>query len=412
MEIADVSTTRLEGPRAHVPGGGSGTISKLLVRVEADDGTYGLGEAEDFLGVRDAIDYVGKVLDGRDPMAIQPHVSEMIFGTNPPHTPEQRRLVADPPEGIMPTPATSRTAVSLGPVVWGVSGVEMALCDLVGKALGTPVYNLLGGKFRDAARIYLDRSAPEDKEDPDAWRTMARESVEAGFDFLKFDVDYTAPDYTDDPWNRSLSTAQLNRIVERLSAVREEIGPDRELAVDCHWQLNETDALRLARALGDLDLLWFEDPAPVTEPEVYARVSRETDVPVCAGEMLTAPQFREYLDRGACDVVHPDVLFAGGLHETRRIADLAELHRVPMAMHGNGGCLATVAAAHVAVASRNFLGLEYHHVETEWLGEFVSRDGLPLFRDGVVPLTDAPGLGVELDREVCEANLAPGETLV
>jgi galactonate dehydratase len=412
MEIADVSTTRLEGPREHVPGGGSGTISKLLVRVEADDGTSGLGEAEDFLGVRDAIDYVGSVLEGRDPMAIQPHVSEMIIGTTPPHTPDQQRLVANPPDGIMPTPATSHTAVPYGSIVWGVSGVEMALCDLVGKALGTPVYTLLGGKYRDEARIYLDRSAPDVKDDLGAWRTMAHESVAAGFDFLKFDIDYTAPDYTDDPWNSSLSTEQLNRIVERIGAVRKEIGPDIELAVDCHWQLNETDALRLARNLGEFDLLWFEDPAPVTDPEVYARVSRETDVPVCAGEMLTAPQFRDYLDRGACDIVHPDVLFTGGLHQTRRIAELAELHRVPMAMHGNGGCLATIAAAHVAAASRNFLGIEYHHVETEWLGEFVSRDGLPLFHEGAVPLTDTPGLGVELDREVCEANLAPDETLV
>ncbi|MEF8820637.1 MAG: mandelate racemase/muconate lactonizing enzyme family protein [Halovenus sp.] len=411
IQIADVSVRRLSGPRDHLPGGGSGEISKLIVRVEADDGTYGLGEAEDFFGVVEAIQYVDNVLEGRDPMAIRPHVSEVVFGTLPPHTEQQQRRIADSPEGFRPIASTSPTATPYGPIVWGVAGVEMALCDLVGKTLGTPVYNLLGGQYRDEARIYLDRSAPEMKDDLDAWREMARESVAEEFDFLKFDIDYTAPDHTTDPWNRSLSSAQRSRIVERIGAVREEVGPDVELAVDCHWQYNEGDALRLARDLSEFDLMWFEDPAPVTDPGTYARVSRETDVPVCAGEMLTPAQFRQYLDMDACDIVHPDVLFTGGLHATHRIAELAEMHRVPMAMHGNGGCLATIAAAHVAAASRNFLGIEYHHVETDWLAEYVERKRAPLFENGAVPLTDAPGLGVELDRSVCEQYLEPGQTL-
>lgn len=412
MHITDISSMRLEGPREHVPGGGSGTISKLIVRVEADDGTYGIGEAEDFIGVNDAIDYIAGVLAGRDPRAIQPHVSEIVFGTLPPHTPDQQALIADPPEGLSVTPATSPTATPYGPVVWAMSGVEMALCDLVGKALGTPVYNLLGGQYRDAVRVYLDRSAPEVKDDLEAWRTMAQESIEEDFDFLKFDIDYAVPDLTEDPWNRSLTSAQINGIVDRLGAVRKTVGPDVEIAVDCHWQYTVTDAIRLAKALAPLDLFWFEDPAPVTDPEPYRRISQETDIPVCAGEMFTPAQFRLFIDQEACDIVHPDVLFTGGLHATRRIAEYAELHRIPMAMHGNGGCLATIAAAHVAAAARNFIGLEYHHVETQWLAEYVHRDGLPLFREGTVPLEDEPGLGVELDHEVCEAHLADGQTLV
>jgi galactonate dehydratase len=103
-------------------------------------------------------------------------------------------------------------------------------------------------------------------------------------------------------------------------------------------------------------------------------------------------------------------MFSGGLHETRRIADYAETHHLPMAMHGNGGCLATIAAAHVAAASRNFVGLEYHFIETAWVGEFVTRSQ-PLFENGYLQLTDEPGLGVELNEEVCRRYLAPGETL-
>jgi L-alanine-DL-glutamate epimerase-like enolase superfamily enzyme len=288
----------------------------------------------------------------------------------------------------------------------------MALCDLVGKALDAPAYTLLGGAYRDEARVYLDRSAPEATDDLDAWRRMAEETVAGGFDFLKFDVDYAAPSHAGDPWNRSLSTAEINRIVERIDVVREAIGPDVELAVDCHWQYNATDAVRLAKALEPYDLRWFEDPCTETDLATLRTIRERTDVPLCVGEMLTIDQFKEVINGGACDVAHPDVLFAGGLHGTKRVADYAEANRVPVAFHGNGACLATVAAAHVGAASRNFLGLEYHHAETDWLGAFVSRDdGQPLFDDGHVPLTDAPGLGVELDAEVCGERYADGEQL-
>ena len=121
---------------------------------------------------------------------------------------------------------------------------------------------------------------------------------------------------------------------------------------------------------------------------------------------------RTFIDRGACDIVHPDVMFCGGLHEAMRIANYAELHYIPMAMHGNGGSLATIAAAHVAAAARNFLGLEFHHIETDWIVHMVRREGVGLFEGGHVSLTDAPGLGVELDHDVCRQHLAKGQMLL
>jgi galactonate dehydratase len=129
------------------------------------------------------------------------------------------------------------------------------------------------------------------------------------------------------------------------------------------------------------------------------------------GEVFTAEQFRVFVDQRACDILHPDVLFCGGMHEMKKIADLAELNHLPLAMHGNGGALAAIAAAHVAASARNFLGLEYHFIETPWIGEYVKRD-VPLFEDGFIRLTQAPGLGVALDEEVCENYLAPGETML
>lgn len=407
MKITDVRTMRLWGPRVHGVGGETGSfIAKVIVRVDTDAGIYGLGEVDDFMGVREAIAYIREYFRGRDPMAINPIVSELWYGTLPPHHPAARHGVL--PGEIIACPTSSPTATATGPVAWAISGVEMALCDLVGKVLQTPCYNLLGGKFRDRVRVYLDRSAPSAVTDLDAWRLMAAESAQAGFRQMKFDIDFMATECVPDVWNRSLSLQQINRIVERLRVVRETVGADFELCVDCHGQYNVPDAIRLAQALAPLNILWLEDPTPGANPDSCAAVRAKSPIPICVGEMLIADQFRDFVERGACDILHPDILFCGGMHQMRRIAEYAELHHLSVAMHGNGGALATIAAAHVAAASRNFLGLEYHFIETRWIGEYVRRD-VPLFRDGYVPLTDAPGLGVELDESVCRDHLAAGE---
>ncbi|PYV09426.1 MAG: hypothetical protein DMG07_23215 [Acidobacteria bacterium] len=392
MKITDIRMMRLRGPLVHGQGGAtSEMIAKVIVRVDTDAGIYGLGEIDDFMGVREALAYMKQYFMGRDAFEANPIVSELLYASLPPHHAAARH--GDMPGDIRAVPTSSPTATPWGPVVWAASGVEMALCDAVGKALGTPVYNLLGGKFRDRVRIYLDRSSPLHVSEPDSWRKMASAAVEAGFTQIKFDIDHVAADCTQDVWNRSLPLGQINRIAERLGLVRETVGADFELCVDCHMHYNAADAIRLALELAPLKLLWLEDPSPIA---------------ICVGEMFTAEQFRIFIDHGACDIVHPDVMFAGGLHETRRIADYAELNHLAMAMHGNGGALAAIAAAHVAAASRCFLGLEYHFIETPWIGAFARRD-IPLFEEGCIRLTDAPGLGVELDLDVCRRYLAPGE---
>lgn len=409
MKITDVSSMRLWGPLFHGVGGQQGMIGKIVVRVDSDQGLYGLGEADDFMGVREGLEYINEYVKGRDPLEICPLVSELVYGSLPPHHPKAKTGLME--REITAVPSMSPTATSFGPILWAVSGFEMALCDLVGKALKTPVYSLLGGKFRDRICIYLDRSSPAHIQDPEAWRVMAREAVAAGFTQVKFDIEYIAHDCTKDVWNRALSLQQINRIVERLAVVREEIGPDFELCVDCHMHFNAADAIRLANELEYLKLLWLEDPTPIVNPDSCADVRARSRIPICLGEMFTAEQYRIFIDRKACDIIHPDVMFSGGLHETRKISDYADLHHLSMAMHGNGGCLATIAAAHVAAASRNFRSLEYHFIETPWVGDFVTRDR-PLFEDGHICLTDEPGLGVRLNKEVCQRHLVPGESLL
>lgn len=407
MKITDVRSMRLWGPRVHNVGGGTGAqIAKVIVRVDTDAGIYGLGEVDDFMGVRQGLSYMREYFRGRDPFAVNAIVSELLYATLPPHPREAKHGVM--PGAINAIPSSSPTATPWGPVAWAVSGFEMAICDLLGKALKTPVYNLLGGKFRDHIRVYLDRSSPLHVDRPDDWRRLAAESAAAGFRQMKFDIDFVASDGVPDVWNRSLALHQINRIVERLSIVREEVGPDFELCVDCHRQYNVPDAIRVANALRHLNLLWFEDPTPMSDPDSVAEVRRNIPIAVCIGEMFIAEQFKTFIARGACDILHPDILFCGGLHEMRRIADYGELNHLPIAMHGNGGALATIAAAHVAASCRNFLGLEYHFIESPWIGSYVDRDA-PLFENGEIILTDAPGLGLELNAEVCRQYLASGE---
>jgi L-alanine-DL-glutamate epimerase-like enolase superfamily enzyme len=166
--------------------------------------------------------------------------------------------------------------------------------------------------------------------------------------------------------------------------------------------------VRLAQAMEPFQLMWLEDPTPYLNPDSCRQVREKSPIPIAVGEMFIAEEFRTFIDQEACDILHPDVLFCGGLHEMRKIADLGELHHLPVAIHGNGGAVATIAVAHAAAASRNFLGLEYHFIDTGWIGEFVTRD-VPLFRDGYLELTDAPGFGIELNREICRKYRVAGD---
>jgi len=414
MKIADIRVMRLLGPRVHGVGGENGQITKLIIRMDADNGMYGLGEADDFLGVVQGIDYIRAALIGEDPRDIRPAVSRMMYGSMPPYptgTIERFDQHRTPAMYTGDAGYCSATATPTGPAAWAMSGVEIALCDLAGKAAGLPVYQLLGGRFRDRVRIYLDRSSPKDITDDEAWKRLAANVVEAGFSQLKFDIECIASDVPIDVWNRSIPQKQLDWIVRRIKLVRDVIGWDIELCADCHMLYNVVDAIRLANELAPMKMMWLEDPTPITNPDACAAVREKSPIPICVGEMFIAEQCRMFIDRKACDILHPDVMFTGGLTETRRIAEYAELHYMPFALHGNGGALATIAAAHVAAACRNFLGLEYHFIDTDWIGKYVRREGTPLFANGHVPLTNAPGLGVELDRELCAKHLAPGSRL-
>lgn len=411
MKVTDLRTMKLTGPLYHAMGGVEGETSKLIIRIDTDAGIYGLGESDSFPGTLEAIQWIKKFLIGRSPFNIRPLVSEMTSGTFSPYTNLDARFGAGKRDESVVHSGWSPSATEVGPITWGVSGVEMALCDLVGKAFNTPAYNLMGGKFRDTVRVYLDRSVPNDPTDKEDWKRVTDIAIDKGFSEIKFDVDFAAADATGDIWNRSFTSRQIRLIVDRLTMVRDMIGWDVDMSVDAHRVHNAVDAIRLTSALAPLKLLWYEDPVGGLNYAACAYVRSKSPIAICIGEMFIPEQFRTAFDHGACDIIHPDVMFVGGMHALRQVSELADLHYIPTAMHSNGGCLATVAAANVAAACRNFLSLEYHFIETDWLGSYVQREGTPLFINGHIPVTDAPGLGVQLNEKVCKENLAPGESL-
>jgi L-alanine-DL-glutamate epimerase-like enolase superfamily enzyme len=312
-----------------------------------------------------------------------------------------------------------------GTVMAAISGVELALWDIKGKALNTPVYNLLGGRYRDRIRIYADCGhgpAPT----PTAWAERATQAVERGFTAIKFDIDNSDPGQFADPyhvgvdahhrkgWNqgqqRPVSNQELDLIVSLVGAVRETIGPDIDLALDCHWNYNTRDAITLARALEPFRLMWLEDPTPPDNIEALKRVTDNSPVPICSGENhYTRHGLRSMITTQAVDIVQPDVPKAGGLLESKKIADLADIYYIPLAAHNVSSPIATLAACHVLATMRNFMIMEFHAQDIEWWNDLAIGEG-HFIRDGYITLSDKPGLGLEVNEEVVRMYLKAGAT--
>jgi galactonate dehydratase len=297
--------------------------------------------------------------------------------------------------------------------VIALSGIELALWDIAGKAAGQPVYRMLGGKFRDRIRLYADCG---DGDDPagsvSGCVDRAQRMVEEGFTAIKFDIDDLQHPAKRDVFNHTVGAAELRTMVERVAAVREAIGPDIDLAIDLHARYDVPSACRIAWALEQLDLMWLEEPVPAENIDALVRVRAQTRTPICVGENLYLRWgFRELLERGAVDVIEPDVPKCGGLAEAKKIANLAEMHYVPFAPHLVSTPLGTMATAHQCGAIPNFLVQEWHALEERevWDSYVHAPDGSgSIVKDGYITLADTPGIGVELDMDGVRAHAVPG----
>ena len=286
-------------------------------------------------------------------------------------------------------------------VMSAVSGIDQALWDIKAKALGVPLFELLGGPVRDRVRTYVNLGSElgGDGRHADAWADAARAACEDGFDAMK--VYPAAP-------ARALEGASYVRKAEELvRTVREAVGDDADVMVDLHGRTSPATAIELGRVLVPLRPWWLEEPCQPGNVEATAEVARAIPIPIATGERLaTGHEFRAYLDARACAVIQPNPCYCGGISGLRRIAALAETAQVAIAPHNPNGPIGTMVSVHLALALPNFLILEQVRSDVPWRAEIVDH---PIdIVGGYVDAPVRPGIGVELVESVASAH--PGRS--
>jgi gluconate/galactonate dehydratase len=372
VEITDVQCAMVDG-----------NFPWTLVRVYTDAGLVGTGEAYWGAGVPELVERMAPFLVGENPLDVDRLYQHLIQKTSG--------------EGSL-----------AGVTVTAISGIEVALHDLAGKILEVPAYQLLGGKYRDEVRVYNDCHTTEER-DAEACADEAERVVEElGYDALKFDLD-VASGHQKDRANRHLRGPEIEHKAGIVEAVTERVGDRADVAFDCHWTYDAGSAKRLAARLEEYDVWWLEDPVPPENHEVQREVTRGTTTTVAAGENVYRTHgHRGLLEDRAVDVIAPDMPKVGGMRETRKIATLADLQYVPVAMHNVSSPVGTVASAHVGAAVPNLLAVEFHSYELPWWADLVEGT---VIEEGRIAVPEEPGLGLTLDLDVVSDHLVEGETL-
>src|SRR6202521_5248097 len=345
-----------------------GSKSWLFVKLDTDTGLVGWGEAytqaDRDRAMLAHLEEMGRYLVGRSPFAIKHFTSVMYL------------------DYAMRRPAMDFWCAQ--------SALEQALWDVVGKACGQPVYNLLGGPCRDRIRVYAngwsDRSSS-----PDEYARAAGDVVARGFDALKFDP-------FSNPWRTHIGRAEETLAVERVRAVREAVGPKVEILVEAHRRLAPNEAIRVANRLEEFEPFWYEEPIAAEDVDSLAGVRRRIGLPVVTGEALYSKnQYVEVFARRAADILNPDVCNCGGILALKEIGAMAEPWHVAVSPHNyNSTTVGLASTLQVSACMPNFLITEYF-VNFEAAGrELVVGPAFDV-KDSYIALPTAPGLGIELD---------------
>ncbi|MCK0147659.1 mandelate racemase/muconate lactonizing enzyme family protein [Arenibacter sp. F26102] len=384
-----------------------------IIRIDTNQGIYGLGEVRDAADVRYALMLKSRIL-GQNPCNV-----EMIF------------------KSIKQFGGPARQA-------GGVCAVEMALWDLCGKAYNVPAWQLLGGRYRDKVRLYADTpeaSSPEEQQKLIDFRVK-----EQGYTWLKMDVsigelkgipgtvvngkfwensqqnlaqwgdrkNYMSYGNTMHPFTQIQITEKgLEHLQKVVEDVRNMVGYEIPISTDHYGHFDLNNGIRLARALDKYRLAWFEDMVPWQYTEQWKTISDAIETPTTTGEDIHfLENFKPLIHNRSVDIVHPDLASSGGLLETKRIGDYAEEFGIAMAMHQAGTPVSFMANVHCAAATQNFLSLEHHSVDLPWWEDLVTMvDGGKMIDKGFAPVSlTAPGLGIELNEEVIKKHLDPRDT--
>jgi L-alanine-DL-glutamate epimerase-like enolase superfamily enzyme len=336
----------------------------------------------------------------------------------------------------------------------GVSGIEIALWDIVGKAYQIPLYQLLGGKYRDRIRLYCDTDVEGRHSGLEMGKAL-KERMQMGFTFLKMDLGIgmllgkegmlTAPlglleemqtyaphvlnaqggsvtsDMVRHQKSYDLATTAhpftgihltekgLDYLETYVAEVRSVIGYDIPLAVDHFGHVGVEDGIRFARRMEKYNLAWIEDMVPWMYTDQYKRLQSATTIPICSGEdIYLAENFKPLIASHAVSVIHPDILTCGGASELKRVADMADDNGIAVAIHMAESPVACMAAVHVAAAMHNVMALEFHSADVPWWKDIATGLEDPLLQDGYINVPDGPGLGIEaLNDPLLSAHLNP-----
>lgn len=351
---------------------GSAWRNFVLARVRTDEGLEGIGEARP-VNREEAVAAYAEAITHRYVLGSDPfNIEDLVL-----------RITRNDYE--VPG-ATEMTAIAV---------IEMACWDIIGKAVGQPVYRLLGGRCQDRIKAYAN-GWYQVARTPDEFAQAARRVVARGYRAMKFD-----------PFGAGageLTREEHRRSVALVEAVRDAVGPEVELFVEMHGRFTAAQAIALARDLERLAPGWIEEPVPPDQPAALARVAAHTTLPIATGERLhTRAAFRDLFAQGAVDVAQPDLTHCGGLLETKKIAAMAETHGLMVAPHNVGASVSTAAALHLAACVPNFKIQEYFNDFDE---PFVAgtASGLPAVTDGYFALPEGPGLGVTFNEDVVLAH--------
>jgi len=383
-----------------------------IIRIDTNQGVYGLGEVRDGADERYALMLKSRLL-GQNPCNV-----EQIF------------------KSIKQFGGQSRQA-------GGVCGVEMALWDICGKAYNVPCWQLLGGRYRDKIRLYAD--TPEAGSPEEQKKLMNYRINDQGYTWLKMDLgigelknipgalvndkfwqnaqgnlaqwgdqsNYMSYGNTLHPFTQiQITDKGLDELAKLVDTVRGMLGYDIPLATDHYGHFDFNNGIRLGKAVEKYRLAWLEDIVSWEYTDQWKMMSDALETPCLTGEdIYLLKNFKPLIDIHAVDIVHPDLASSGGLLETKRIGYYAEEHGVAMAMHQAGTPVSFMANVHCAAATQNFLALEHHSIDLPWWESLVkTTDGRKLITKGFANLPlSAPGLGIELNDEVVKQHLHPSD---
>jgi galactonate dehydratase len=358
LEIVKIEPILLTGLRGSAPW--------VFVRVETADGMVGWGEGTNYPGVRPiatAVTTLASVVIGRSAWDIEAVWQRMY-----------RFMYYNGMGGV---------------VLAAISGIDMALYDIVGKKLGVPVYKILGGQAHERLRTYANGWTDGIARTPKAYGARTKELVARGYTGCKLDP------FFETPMNREVTPTALRLAESLVRAIREAGGPDYDIAIDVHGFWNTKSTLEIIRTLEPYRLFFYEEAVPPENVAAMAEVQRSTPTPLATGERIFGRQgFRELIERQAVRVIQPDLSRTGGITEAKKIAAMADTYYIPVAPHNPNGPLCTLATMHLGFSIPNFLILEFFEKDEPIFQELVPG-GLTRDARGVAPTT-GPGLGANV----------------